>query len=416
MSTKHPRSPLAPKKSTVLKPVLGVQVSTLATGLRYVGRDDLLLAVFPEGTTVAGMFTQSTTAAAPVAWCRLLLKDKKARALLVNAGNANAATGKAGIALLEESVRAVAIETGCNPAEVFVASTGIIGRPLPKKSIANFVPAIAKKLKPKTDTAVWAKASRAIMTTDTFAKTVSRTIKIKGKTVTLSGFAKGSGMIAPNMATMLGFVFTDACVDAGVLQVIVKDATDKSFNSITVDGDTSTNDTLLVFATGQAGHDKITSLKTKEGKIFAEALECVLMELAQLVVRDGEGAQKLITIDVMGAASDKAARIHALTIANSPLVKTAIAGEDANWGRILGAAGRSGERLNPSKVKVSIGGYAICKNGEQIKNYDETPVAKYMKGRDVHIVLDVGIGKGKARVWTCDLTHGYIDINGSYRS
>ncbi|MBY0428634.1 MAG: bifunctional glutamate N-acetyltransferase/amino-acid acetyltransferase ArgJ, partial [Alphaproteobacteria bacterium] len=322
MSTKHPRSPLAPKKPAALKPVRGVQLATFATGIRYVGRDDLLLAVMPEGTTVAGMFTQSTTAAAPVAWCRLLLKDKKARALLVNAGNANAATGKAGIALLEESVRAVALETGCNPAEVFISSTGIIGRPLPKKSIANFVPAIAKKLKPKTDAAVWAKASRAIMTTDTFAKPVSRTIKINGKTVTISGFAKGSGMIAPNMATMLGFVFTDASVDAGVLQGIVKEATDKSFNSITVDGDTSTNDTLLVFATGQAGHNKITSQKTKEGKLFADALESVLMELAQLIVRDGEGAQKLITIDVTGAASDKAARVHALTIANSPLVKT----------------------------------------------------------------------------------------------
>lgn len=414
MSTKHPRSPLAPKKPTGLKPVRGVQLATLATGLRYVGRDDLLLAVMPEGTTVAGMFTQSTTAAAPVGWCRLLLKDKKARALLVNAGNANAATGKAGLALLEESVRAVAIETGCNPAEVFIASTGIIGRPLPKRAIADFVPVISKKL--KTDAAIWAKASRAILTTDTFAKTVSRTIKIKGKTVTLSGFGKGSGMIAPNMATMLGFVFTDAAIDADVLQQIVKAATDKSFNSITVDGDTSTNDTLLVFATGQAGHDKISKLQSKEGRIFADALEAVLMELAQFIVRDGEGAQKLITIDVTGAASDKAARIHALTIANSPLVKTAIAGEDANWGRILGAAGRSGERLNPSKIKVSIGGHVICRNGEQIKNYNEAPVAKVMKSRDVHIVLDVGVGKGKARVWTCDLTHGYIDINGSYRS
>lgn len=416
MSSKHPKSPLAPKKPAKLKPVRGVQLATLATGLRYVGRDDLLLAVMPEGTAVAGMFTQSTTAAAPVAWCRLLLKDKKARALLINVGNANAATGKAGIALLEESVRAVALEVGCNPAEVFVASTGIIGRPLPKKAIANFVPAIAKKLKPKSDSGVWAKASKAIMTTDTFPKTVSRSVKLNGKTITLSGFAKGSGMIAPNMATMLGFVFTDAKIDAGVLQKMVKPATDRSFNSITVDGDTSTNDTLLVFATGGAGNDKITKVDGKDGRAFAAVLEDVLMELAQLIVRDGEGAQKLVTIDVTGAANDRAARMHALTIANSPLVKTAIAGEDANWGRILGAAGRSGERLNMSRVKVSIGGHVICKNGEQLKNYDETPVAKYMKGRAVHIELDVGIAKGKARVWTCDLTHGYIDINGSYRS
>ncbi len=414
MSMKHPKSPLAPKKPAALKPVRGVQFATLATGLRYVGRDDLVLAVMPKGTAVAGMFTQSTTAAAPVAWCRLLLKDKKARALLVNAGNANAATGKAGIALLEESVRAVALTTGCDAGEVFVASTGIIGRPLPKKAIANFVPAIAKKL--KSDASVWAKASKAILTTDTFPKTVSRRVKINGKTITLSAFGKGSGMIAPNMATMLGFVFTDASVDAGVLQKMVKPATDRSFNSITVDGDTSTNDTLLVFATASAGNAKITKADSKDGRAFAAVLEEVLMELAQLIVRDGEGAQKLITIDVTGAENDKAARVHALTIANSPLVKTAIAGEDANWGRILGAAGRSGERLNMQRVKVSIGGYVICKNGEQLKNYDETPVAKVMKGRAVHIELDVGIGKGKARVWTCDLTHGYIDINGSYRS
>ncbi|MDX1922556.1 MAG: bifunctional glutamate N-acetyltransferase/amino-acid acetyltransferase ArgJ [Alphaproteobacteria bacterium] len=414
MAIKHPRSPLAPKKPAALKPVRGVQLATLATGLRYTGRDDLLLAVMPHGTAVAGMFTQSTTAAAPVAWCRLLLKGKKARALLINAGNANAATGKAGIALLEESVRAVAFETGCDAGEVFVASTGIIGRPLPKKAIANFVPAIVKKL--KSDAAVWTKASKAILTTDTFPKTVSRRVKINGKTITLSGFGKGSGMIAPNMATMLGFVFTDASIDAGVLQKMVKPATDKSFNSITVDGDTSTNDTLLVFATGAAQNTKITKTDSKDARAFAAALEEVLMELAQLIVRDGEGAQKLITIDVTGAENDKAARLHALTIANSPLVKTAIAGEDANWGRILGAAGRSGARLNMQRVKVSIGGYVICRNGEQIKNYDETPVAKYMKGRDVHIELDVGVGKGKARVWTCDLTHGYIDINGSYRS
>ena len=411
---KHKRSPLAPKKPAVLKPVRGVQLATLATGLRYVGRDDLLLVTMPRGTSVAGVFTQSSAAAAPVGWCRLLLKDKKARALLVNAGNANAATGKAGLALLEESVRAVALETGCNPAEVFIASTGIIGRPLPKKALANFVPAIAKKLKP--DAANWAKAARAIMTTDTFAKMVSRKVSIGGKNVTLSAFGKGSGMIAPNMATLLAFVFTDAAVDAKALQAMMDVSADKSFNSITVDGDTSTNDTLLVFATGGAGNEKIIRSDSKYGRVFAKALEEVLIELALLVVRDGEGAQKLVTIDVTGAVNDKAARVHALTIANSPLVKTAIAGEDANWGRLLMAAGRSGEKLNLKKFKVAIGGFTICKNGGQIKNYDETPVAKHMKGRDIHIALDVGMGKGKARVWTCDLTHGYIDINGSYRS
>lgn len=418
MAAQHTRSPLAPKKSAKLFPVRGVRLATLQTGLRYQGRDDLLLASMPEGTVAAGVFTQSLTAAAPVHWCRKILKaGAGARALLVNAGNANAATGKAGAALLDESVKAVAAALSCRTADVSIASTGIIGRPLPKKALANFVPAIARNLpEKKSDEATWHTASRAIMTTDTFAKSVSRRVKLGDKTITITGFAKGSGMIAPNMATMLGFVFTDVAISRPVLQKMVSVGADKSFNSITVDGDTSTNDTLLVFATGIAKNQTIDNAEGRLARAFATALDAVLMELAQLIVRDGEGAQKLVTLDVTGAASDKAARVIALTIANSPLVKTAIAGEDANWGRILGAAGRAGEKMNPSRVRVSIGGILICRNGEQVKNYDETPVAKHMKGRDVRIALDVGVGKGKAQVWTCDLTHGYIDINGSYRS
>jgi glutamate N-acetyltransferase/amino-acid N-acetyltransferase len=416
MAQKHPRSPLAPHKNAVIRAVRGISLATLATGLRYEGRDDLVLAVMPEGTKAAGVFTRSLAAAAPVGWCRKALKNGKARALLVNAGNANAATGKAGEAMLQASLEAVAKATNCPKGDVMAASTGIIGRPLPENALADFVPAIAKKLAKKTSAKSWSKAARAIMTTDTFPKIISATATIGGKKVSITGIAKGSGMIAPNMATLLSFVFTDAAISAGALRKLLRQGVDKSFNSITVDGDTSTNDTLMAFATGKAGNTPVTSLGGRGAGDFVRAFEGVLMDLAQLVVRDGEGAQKLVTIDVRGAASDKAARIHALTIANSPLVKTAIAGEDANWGRILGAAGRSGQRLNMKKVKVSIGGITICRNGEQVKNYDETPVAQHMKGRAVHIVLDAGISKGKARVWTCDLTHGYIDINGSYRS
>lgn len=416
MSQKHPRSPLAPKKLSRLAPVRGVRLATLETGLRYKGRDDLLLAVMDAGTTVAGVFTQSTAAAAPVAWCRKALKNGKARALLVNAGHANAATGKTGQALVKGSVEAVARAASCHAQDVFIASTGIIGRPLPPQAHAAFVPQLMKKAQKKPNAASWARAAKAIMTTDTFAKAVSRTVKIAGKKVTITGFAKGSGMIAPNMATMLGFVFTDAAISPRALQAMLSHGADHSFNSITVDGDTSTNDTLLAFATGTAKNKPVLRADERHARDFVRVFQDVLMELAQLIVRDGEGAQKLVTIDVTGAASDKAARQHALTIANSPLVKTAIAGEDANWGRILGAAGRSGEKMNMAKVKVLIGGHVICRHGQQIKHYDEAPVAKHMKGRAIHMQLDVGVGKGRARVWTCDLTHGYIDINGSYRS
>lgn len=412
----HPVSPLAPKKVVKPKPVRGVQLATLATGLRYKGRDDLLLVRLSAGTSVAGCLTQSLTAAAPVQWCARKLKGGKAQALLVNAGNANAATGKTGMAIVEASVNAIAETLDVPAGEVFVASTGIIGKPLPRNALADFVPAIAKKFARKDDAASWEKAAAAIMTTDTFPKFISRTAMVAGKRVTISGFAKGSGMIAPNMATLLGFVFTDAAVEPRFLQKITAAGVDRSFNSITVDGDTSTNDTLLAFATGKAGNKPIAGEKDKGARDFIAAFEAVLMDLAQLIVRDGEGAQKFVTIDVTGAASDKAARTIALTIANSPLVKTAIAGEDANWGRILGAAGRAGERIEITRLGVTIGGVRICRNGEQVKNYDETPVARHMKGQNVDILVEVGKGKGKARVWTCDLTHGYIDINGSYRS
>jgi glutamate N-acetyltransferase/amino-acid N-acetyltransferase len=394
-----------------------VRLATLVTNIRYKNRDDLLLAEFPAGTSVAGVFTQTLAAAAPVQWCRKVLKSGEARALLVNAGNANAATGKAGEALLQTTVDAVAKAVSCKKSEVFIASTGIVGQPLPKDRIAAFVPTIAKKaLHGKPTSKIWVKAAGAIKTTDTFTKWVTRTAKIGGKQVSITGFAKGSGMIAPNMATLLAFVFTDAAISADALQKMLNEATDKSFNSITVDGDTSTNDTLLVFATGAAKNTEIANAADRQLRDFRTAFESLLSELAQLVVRDGEGAQKFITIDVTGAVSDKAARGIGLTIANSCLVKTAIAGEDANWGRILAAAGRSGEKIDMRYARVAMGGVPIARNGQQIKGYDEKPVAKHLKGRIIDIAVDAGVGKGKARVWTCDLTHGYIDINASYRS
>jgi glutamate N-acetyltransferase/amino-acid N-acetyltransferase len=414
--SKHPRSPLAPKKSTPLKPVRGVRLTTLCTGLRYKGRDDLMLASFDKETSVAGVLTQSLAAAAPVLWCRKILGKNTARALLVNAGNANAATGKLGESVVRQSVESAAAAVGCKKNQVFLASTGIVGQPLPKYGFGPFVPALAKKLPKKTSATVWHKAARAIMTTDTFPKFTSRTAKIGGKKVTISGFCKGSGMIAPNMATLLAFVFTDATLPPRVLQGLLNAGVDKSFNSITVDGDTSTNDTLLVFATGAVKHPPVLFAADPKLRDFTKAFEEVLIELAQLVARDGEGAQKFITIDVTGAASDKAARNIGLTIGNSLLVKTALAAGDANWGRILAAAGYSGERMDQRKAAVSMGGIPICRKGELVRNYNEAPVAKHLKGREVFITVDVGVGKGKARIWTCDLTHGYIDINASYRS
>lgn len=409
---KYPRSPLAPRSPASPKPVRGMRLAMLKSGIRYKGRDDLLLAEFDPGASVAGVFTQTLAIAAPVTWCRKALKNGKARALLVNAGNANAVTGKAGDAIVQMSVQAVSRALSCKPVSVFVASTGIVGQPMAKNSLAEKVPPVAARLGAASAKSL-VKASRAIMTTDTFPKWVSRTARIGGRKVTITGIAKGSGMIAPNMATLLAFVFTDAAIPSAILQKLLNEGTAKSFNCTTVDGDTSTNDTLLVFATGAAKNKKLAGASLNA---FRKALEEVLIELAQLVVRDGEGAQKFITIDVRGAASDAAARRMGLTIANSPLVKTAIAGEDANWGRILAAAGRSGEKININKAGVAIGGIAICKNGQLLKHYDERPVARHLKGRDIYILVAASTGKGRARVWTCDLTHGYIDINASYRS
>ena len=405
-------SPLAPAAFPILPAMAGVRFATAACGLRYQGRTDLLLAELSPGTTVAGVFTRSLASSAPVDWCRVALKGGKARAIVVNSGNANAFTGKAGDAAVQETVRGAARLVGCDDGEVFIASTGVIGEALDASKIVTALPALHGKL----TAAAWEDAARAIMTTDTFPKGATRRARLGDTVVTISGFCKGSGMIAPDMATMLAFIFTDAKLPASVLQTCLTSANERTFNAITVDGDTSTSDTVLLCATGEATNKRVARPSDRVLADFCRALEEVMLDLAHQVVKDGEGAEKFVTIKVTGAASSRAGRIIAMAIANSPLVKTAIAGADANWGRIVGAVGKAGQRANRDRLKIAIGGVTIAENGAAVPKYDETPVVAHMKGRDIQIAVDVGIGRGRATVWTCDLTHGYIDINGSYRS
>src|SRR6201988_1588495 len=411
MAVTHAVSPLAPKTTPTLPRIAGVKLAAAPSGVRYKDRDDVMLAVVPAGATIAGGLTRSKCSSAPVDWCRKNLARGKVRAIVVNAGNANAFTGKLGDKAVEESTRSIAQALGCPRNEVFMASTGVIGQPLDWEKIAAIVPAMIKAAREDG----WAGAAGAIMTTDTFPKLATRQAKIGERTVTLNGLLKGSGMIAPDMATMLGFVFTDAKVPGSVLQKLVADSADKSLNCVTVDGDTSTSDTLLLAATGAARHAPIEEADDPVLVDFKRALDEVLIELAQLLARDGEGATKFVTINVGGASSNGAARKIGLAVANSPLVKTAIAGEDANWGRIVMAVGKSGERADRAKLQVRIGGVLVAKNGGRAPDYDETPVAAHMKGEAIKIEVELGLGTGRATVWTCDLTHGYIDINGSYR-
>ncbi|HVO00592.1 MAG TPA: bifunctional glutamate N-acetyltransferase/amino-acid acetyltransferase ArgJ [Candidatus Cybelea sp.] len=405
-------SPLAPTHAPELPPLAGVRLSIRECNIRYRGRPDVMLMELAPGSTIAGVLTRSLAPSAPVDLCRKHLKGGKARAILVNAGNANAFTGKLGKQATDACAGAAAKLLGCKTSEVFLASTGVIGEPLPSEKITANLPALAGDLKADG----WAGAASAIMTTDTFPKLASRSARIGDATVTLNGICKGSGMIAPDMATMLAFVATDAKIPTDILRVLLQKAADRSFNCITVDGDTSTSDTLLLAATGQARHAKPKSPGDALLKGFREALDSLLTDLAVQVVMDGEGAEKLVTIDVTGAAGAAAARRIGLSIANSPLVKTAIAGEDANWGRIVMAVGKAGEKADRDKVAVKIGGVLIAAKGQRVAGYDEAPVAKHIKGRDIKIEVDVGVGNGKARVWTCDLTHRYIEINADYRS
>ncbi len=403
-------SPLAPETYPTLPPLAGVMLAAGQAGIRYKDRTDVLLVELAKGTTVAGVFTRSKAPSAPVDWCRAVLGAGTARALVVNSGNANAFTGRRGAAAVTGTADAASAVIQCLPQEVYLASTGVIGEPLDHTKIERALPALKAALKADA----WADAAAAIMTTDTFPKLATRSVVVGGKTVTINGIAKGSGMIAPDMATMLAFVFTDAAIAAPVLQEMLSSANAKSFNAVTVDGDTSTSDTALLFATGANG--VAIEKDTPEHTAFAAALDSLMVELAVLIAKDGEGAQKLMTIQVTGAENDAAARRIGLTIGNSPLVKTAVAGEDANWGRIVAAVGKSGERVDRDTLRVSIGGTVIAEKGERVEGFDEAPVAAHMKTRDIQIAVDIGMGTGTATVWSCDLTHGYIDINGNYRS
>jgi glutamate N-acetyltransferase/amino-acid N-acetyltransferase len=402
-------SPLAPAIIADLPPIAGVRLAAHNCGIRYVGRDDLMVAELAPGTTVAGVFTRSLTASAPVLWCREALAGGTARLVVVNSGNSNAFTGSAGVASVKRTVDAAARVAGCAANEVFIASTGTIGVPLPDEKITDALGTVAGKLSPDA----WGAAAQAIMTTDTFPKVATRTATIGGVRVTINGMAKGAGMIAPDMATMLAFVFTDAAIAQPLLQDLLAKGAARSFNSITVDSDTSTSDTLLLFATGQAGNPVASAADLRD---FKRKLDSLLLELAHAVVKDGEGAGKFVEVRVTGAASAAAARRIGLAIANSPLVKTAIAGEDANWGRIVMAVGKAGEKADRDKLAIRIGGVLVATDGQVAPGYDETPVNDHMKGNDIVLEVDVGVGRGKWTVWTCDLTHGYIEINGAYRT
>jgi glutamate N-acetyltransferase / amino-acid N-acetyltransferase len=405
-------SPLAPAGFPQLGPIAGVRLAAFACGIRYTNRDDLMLAELTPGSAIAGVFTRSLTAGAPVLWCRVCLAGGKVRGIVVNSGNSNTFTGRAGKEVVEATATTAARLLGCEPKQVFISSTGVIGEPPPADKIVSALPRIV----PLLSADGWESAARAILTTDTFPKGATATAAIDGVKVRLSGFAKGSGMIAPDMATMLAYVFTDAALPSAVLQALLAASADRSFNCITVDGDTSTSDTVLLCATQQAAHSPVADPTDPRLGDFSRALDRVMIDLAQQIVRDGEGAEKFVTIEVTGAATERAARGIGLTIGNSPLVKTALSAGDPNWGRIVMAVGKAGEEVDPDRLSISIGGVQITMGGGPVPGYDETPVADHMRGRDIQIAVDVGVGRGKATVWTCDLTHRYIDINASYRS
>ncbi len=407
------KSPMAPEKFPDMPPIPGVRLASAACGVRYKGRRDVLLAELEHGTTAAGVFTLSKCPSAPVDWCRKALKGGQARALIVNSGNANAFTGRVGAEAVEQTVEAVAERLPCRPSMVYAASTGVIGEPLPYQRITDNLGALYESLSP----AAWSEAAEAIATTDTYTKGVSRKARIGTVDVTINGIAKGSGMIAPNMGTMLVFLFTDAKLPSEILQPMLGDAVNRSFNSITVDSDTSTSDTVLLFATGK-GAEHLAPASADDPLLddFRAKLHEATLDLAHQIVRDGEGASKFVAIRVEGAEDDGAAKTIAFAIANSPLVKTAIAGEDANWGRIVMAVGKSGEKADRDLLGIRIGGVLVAANGCAVADFDEAPVAEHMKGRDIDIAVDLGIGTGSATVWTCDLTHAYIDINADYRT
>ncbi len=415
MSKPPAQSPFAPKKFPRMPKIDGIRFATTEAGIHYRDRDDLLLALFDPGTTVAGTLTRSKTAAAPVLWCRKKLKSGSARALVVNSGNANAFTGQRGEEAVKITATAAAHAAGCAQREVFVASTGVIGEPLDAHAFAHLLGNMSKTAKGGG----FLDAAKAIMTTDTYAKVASIKTEIAGTPVTINAIAKGAGMIAPDMATMLCFIFTDAALSSDVLQAILSEHVQTTFNCMTVDGDTSTSDTCLLFATGKArkrGQKRVASANSKNLNAFSDALRAIMQNLAIQIAKDGEGLSKFVTIDVAGAKTWAAARLIALACANSPILKTAIAGEDPNWGRVVMAVGKAGQAANRDKLAIWFGPHCVALNGERAPNYSEAAAAKYMKNDHINLKIDVGVGEASATVWTCDLTHDYITINADYRT
>jgi len=412
-------SPLASTTFPDMPAIAGVKLATAAAGIRYKGRTDVLLAIMDKGTTVAGVFTRSKCPSAPVEWCREKLargtRAGFARALVVNSGNANAFTGKTGKQATALTAAIAASAVGCEAREVFLASTGVIGEPLDGTKFDGVLSDLAAQAAPGD----WMNAARAIMTTDTFPKVASATVKLGKAKVTINGMAKGAGMIAPDMATLLSFVFTDAPISSAALQSLLKAGVEDTFNAVTIDGDTSTSDTLLAFATGAAAADgapRISRASDPRLKAFTRAFRDVLADLAEQVARDGEGARKLVEIIVEGAVSKPSARRIAMSIANSPLVKTAIAGEDANWGRVVMAVGKAGEPADRDRLSISFNGVRVASKGARDPSYDEAEVSAAMKQPEIQIKVALGLGKGRDRVLTCDLTKEYVAINGDYRS
>ncbi|MFP9138739.1 bifunctional glutamate N-acetyltransferase/amino-acid acetyltransferase ArgJ [Devosia sp. XGJD_8] len=408
----HPVSPLAPKSYPDLPVIAGVRFATAEAGIKYKNRTDVLLMAFDEGTTAAGVLTKSKCSSAAVDWCRANLPGGTARGLVVNSGNANAFTGSKGQQSVQLTADYAAKALACAPSEIFLASTGVIGEPLDASKFAGVLDTMATRM----GDGPWMDPAKAIMTTDTFPKLYGATLDVDGVEVRINGIAKGSGMIAPDMATMLSFVVTDMPIAAPVLQALLSRHVATSFNAITVDSDTSTSDTLLAFATGKAAVEPIESMDDPRAEIFGEALKDVLFDLAIQVVRDGEGATKQVSIHVEGATSDASAFRIAKSIADSPLVKTAIAGEDANWGRVVMAVGKAGEPADRDRLAIRFGDLLVAKDGERAAVYDEAATSAYMKGEDLELTVSLGLGDGRATVYTCDLTHGYITINGDYRS
>jgi glutamate N-acetyltransferase / amino-acid N-acetyltransferase len=408
-------SPLAPTDIPAMPVIAGVKLATAAAGIRYKGRTDVLLAVMDKGTTVAGVFTKSKCPSAPVEWCRAKLDRGQARALVVNSGNANAFTGKTGKQSTALTAQIAAKAVSCSTNEVFLASTGVIGEPLDATKFDGVLAMLAEAAAPDG----WMSAAKAIMTTDTFPKVATATVKLGKTKVTINGIAKGAGMIMPDMATMLSFVFTDAPLSSAVLQSLLRSGVEDTFNAVTIDGDTSTSDTLLAFATGAAtadGAPRITRASDPRLKAFTKAFREVLANLSEQVARDGEGARKLVEIIVDGATTKSSARKIAMSVANSPLVKTAIAGEDANWGRVVMAVGKAGEPANRDKLSIAFNGIRVAKSGARDPSYNEAEVSEAMKNPKIQIKIGLGLGKGRDRVLTCDLTKEYVAINGDYRS